>query len=135
MAFHWRQKILFKHCDPAGIVFYPRYFEMINDCVEAFFFDALDYPFEDFHKLDAGAPTVHIETTFQAISRHGDWLDFALRPLRIGRSSFDFEVTAICDAERRLSAKLTLVHIRNFSSEPWPQEVRDTITRMIGEPS
>ena len=36
MSFTLTQKVLFKHCDPAGIVFYPRYFEMINDCVEAF---------------------------------------------------------------------------------------------------
>ena len=27
--------VAFRHCDPAGIVFYPRYFEMINDFVEA----------------------------------------------------------------------------------------------------
>ena len=36
MGFEFRQTIGFKHCDPAGIVFYPRYFEMFNDCVEAF---------------------------------------------------------------------------------------------------
>ncbi|MEL6103010.1 MAG: acyl-CoA thioesterase, partial [Pseudomonadota bacterium] len=28
MSFQFLQKVLFKHCDPAGIVFYPRYFEM-----------------------------------------------------------------------------------------------------------
>jgi 4-hydroxybenzoyl-CoA thioesterase len=39
MAFVMNQKVLFKHCDPAGVVFYPRYFEMINDCVEALFDD------------------------------------------------------------------------------------------------
>jgi 4-hydroxybenzoyl-CoA thioesterase len=44
MLFSINQKVLFKHCDPAGIVFYPRYFEMINDCVEAFF-DEIGTPF------------------------------------------------------------------------------------------
>ena len=39
-----RRKVLFKHCDPAGIVFHPRYFETVNDCVAAFF-DALGDPF------------------------------------------------------------------------------------------
>ena len=57
------QKVLFKHCDPAGIVFYPRYFEMVNDCVEAFFDEALGLPFEDLH--DSGAmPTAQIQTKF-----------------------------------------------------------------------
>ena len=41
------QKVLFKHCDPAGIVFFPRYFEMMNDCVEAFFDKVVEWPFED----------------------------------------------------------------------------------------
>ncbi len=134
MAYHWRQKVLFKHCDPAGIVFYPRYFEMINDCVEAFFFDALRYPFEDFHKSEAGAPTVQIDTSFHAISRHGDWLDFTLTPTRIGRSSFEFVIVATCDGEKRLSARATLVHIRNFASEAWPKDVHKKISNMIGDP-
>lgn len=43
MLFTFTQKVLFKHCDPAGIVFYPRYFEIINDCIEAFF-EQIDHP-------------------------------------------------------------------------------------------
>ena len=30
-------EVRFRHFDPAGIVFYPRYFEMINDFVEEWF--------------------------------------------------------------------------------------------------
>ena len=41
-AFTYEEKVLFRHCDPAGIVFFPRYFEMINDCVEYFFADTLN---------------------------------------------------------------------------------------------
>lgn len=133
MAYHWRQKVLFKHCDPAGIVFFPRYYMMINDCVEAFFFDVLHYPFEEFHKEAAGVPTAQMETTFHAPSRHGDWLDFALQPLRIGRTSLDYGLVATSDGERRLSAKATLVHIKNYVPDPWPQDVRDKISEMIGD--
>lgn len=32
-------QIEFNHCDPAGIVFYPRYFEMVNSVIENFFAD------------------------------------------------------------------------------------------------
>ena len=35
-VFSFSQDIGFRHCDPAGIVFYPRYFEMMNDAVELF---------------------------------------------------------------------------------------------------
>ena len=60
--FEMTQKILFKHCDPAGIVFFPRYFEMINDCVEEFFAEMLDWPFETLLKTN-GVPTVAIYKT------------------------------------------------------------------------
>ena len=33
--------VQFAHCDPAGIVFYARYFEIINEVVEDWFEDAL----------------------------------------------------------------------------------------------
>ena len=33
MAFIAQRKVRFQHCDPAGIVFYPRYFEMLNSVV------------------------------------------------------------------------------------------------------
>ena len=35
--FKYAIDIGFRHCDPAGIVFYPRYFEMMNDAIEIFF--------------------------------------------------------------------------------------------------
>ena len=31
--FRQSQEITFRQCDPAGIVFYPRYFEMMNDVI------------------------------------------------------------------------------------------------------
>ena len=37
--FRQSQDITFRQCDPAGIVFYPRYFEMMNDAIERFFSD------------------------------------------------------------------------------------------------
>ena len=36
MRFTMPQKVQFKHCDPAGIVFYPRYFELLNDTLLGF---------------------------------------------------------------------------------------------------
>ena len=57
--YEFHQKVLFKHCDPAGIVFFPRYYEMVNDCVEAFFADVLDWPFEAMHGAGGRADPRH----------------------------------------------------------------------------
>ena len=132
MAFVFSQKVLFKHCDPAGIVFYPRYFEMINDCVEAFFDKRLGVPFETLHK-DGGAPTARIETRFKAPSRHGDHLEIHLCPTRIGRSSLDLKFLACCDDKTRFEATSTLVYVgTDLRSTRWPERLHATLSEMIG---
>jgi len=121
------QKVLFKHCDPAGIVFYPRYFEMMNDCVESWFADVLEWPFEDIHKT-AGVPTANIQTRFSAPSRHGEHLVLRLVVTRIGKSSLAYEMTAHCGEELRFSTETTLVHINaEGRSAPWPAPIRTKI--------
>lgn len=129
MAFEFEQKVLFKHCDPAGIVFYPRYFEMMNDCMEAFFEHGLKMPFETFVS-DGGVPTAQIETRFVAPSRHGDILILRLIPTRIGRSSLGYEMRAFCGDELRFDTTSTLVHVNNqLGAAPWPEDVR---ARLLG---
>ena len=126
------QKVKFKHCDPAGIVFYPRYFEMINDCVEAFFDTDVGYPFEDMH-IEGGVPTAEITCKFNAPSRHGDMLALTLDVMRVGRSSLGLEVIATCDAQRRFEARATLVLV-DTKGRPraWPDALRDRLEAQRG---
>ncbi len=121
MSFELTQKVLFKHCDPAGIVFYPRIFEMINDCVECFFHDVLAWPFEELHR-DSGVPTAQISTRFSAPSRHGDQLRLRLTVSGVGRRSLTYRLTAHCDDELRFETEATLVHIDTTGrAAPWPE--------------
>ncbi|MDE0969640.1 MAG: acyl-CoA thioesterase [Octadecabacter sp.] len=118
MMFEIRQKVLFRHCDPAGIVFFPRYFEMMNDCVEAFFDQGLNCPFEQFHQT-AGIPTATITTTFTSPGRHGDMLDLRLNVTRVGRASFDYEMSCYCGKIQRFLTNATLVQI-DLNGKPTP---------------
>jgi len=133
MAFTYPQKVLFKHCDPAGLVFYPRYFEMINDVVEAFFDDALHCPFEKLHEI-ANVPTVHLDTTFNTPSRHGDRLIITLDVLRIGNSAVDLSIIARSGDQIRFAAKSTLVYINKFGKPTrWPDDLRAALTPHLKE--
>ena len=127
MKFTFNQKILFKHCDAAGIVFYPRFFEMMNDCVEAFF-DEIGSPFEKMIPA-AGVPTAEITATFQTPSRHGDQLTIELELTRIGRTSIGLGFRASCDIEQRFSAQSTLVYV-DVEGRPqrWPDPIRAALT-------
>ena len=127
MAYHHRRKVMFKDCDPARIVFYPRYFEMLNDTVEWFFDAALGCPFEALH-LGHAVPTARIETQFKAPSRLGDWLEITLTCTRLGRSALDLDFVMRCGDEVRLTASSTLVHVGpDGRPVPWTDGLRKAL--------
>jgi 4-hydroxybenzoyl-CoA thioesterase len=125
--------IEFNHCDPAGIVFYPRYFEMTNSVMENFFADVLHYPFARITMEDHfGVPTVRLVCDFRAPSRLGDRVEFTLQQNRIGGASADFTITGRVGAEVRLTAELTLVWVnRQGRAEGWPAVIRDRMTAFM----
>lgn len=125
------QKVLFKHCDPAGIVFFPRYFEAMNDCVEMFFDEALDWPFEKLLETH-GVPTVTISTDFTAPSRHGDSLVFRLVLTRLGATSLTYRLTAKCGDELRFRTSATLVYVgRAGRPVAWPADRRARLAQYL----
>jgi len=129
-------KVLFHHCDPAGIVFYPRYFEMINMVIEAWFDDRLGLPFEVMHaEHGAAVPTARIDVAFTAPSRHGDRLEFRLRPTRRGRASLDLAMEAVGGGVRRFAMTATIVFVAkpDMRPAPWPEPVATAIDRELAD--
>lgn len=86
-VFERKDLVRFGHCDPSGIVFFPRYFEMLNALVEDWFTDGLGI---DLATLTGprrvGLPTVHLTTHFQQVSRVGDRLTQRIAITKLGRS-------------------------------------------------
>ena len=130
MTFISQQKVRFAHVDAAGIVFYPRYFEMLNAAVEDFFAEQTRTDFRAIH-LERGlsVPTVKLESEFSAPSRLGDVLEFCLDLVRIGRSSMEFAIRVRCGAEPRFQARVVLVcmDLKTSRSVAWPAEMRPRI--------
>ena len=119
-------QIEFNHCDPAGIVFYPRYFEMTNSVVENFFADEVGRSFAQMHRegMHNGVPTVHISADFMAPSRLGDKVLFTLSVVKLGGSSVTVRITGRQGDALRLQVELTLVWIDNMKAARWPEAMR-----------
>ncbi|MBL4953997.1 acyl-CoA thioesterase, partial [Neobacillus sp. YIM B02564] len=102
--------VRFGDCDPAGIVFYPRYFEMFNNLVEDWCAQGLGMSFRELHlQRGLGLPTVHVETSFVAPSELGDLLRAQLRVQKIGGASVTLRVRLAGPAgEDRVRASLVL---------------------------
>lgn len=133
-VFETQRLVRHGHTDPAGIVFYPRYFEMINETVEDFFREALGRPFGQMHLRNGlGVPTVHIETSFLAPSYCDDVLTFSLRVTRLGRSSATFDIAAVGNGERRLNASLTIaqVSMKTMKSVPFDDSLRNDLSAYL----
>lgn len=87
-SFERHHRVRFSECDPAGIVFYPQYFVMFNDLMEAWIDDLLPGGFEELIlQRRTGMPTVHLEADFRAISRMGDDVTLSLDVVRLGQKS------------------------------------------------
>ncbi len=123
-------QIEFNHCDPAGIVFYPRYFEMTNSVVENFFADVVGRSFAQMHSgKGGGVPTVSLAAEFMAPSRLGDKVLFSLEIEKLGRSSVALIIEGQMGGELRMRAKITLVWVEAMRPAPWPDEMR---ARLVG---
>ncbi len=130
MPFATRTKVRIAQVDPAGIVFYPRYFEMLNNAVEDWFDQALGLDMATMH-LDRhiGVPTVKLDVTFTAPSRLGEVLTITIVPRAVGRSSCNVHLTFTCDDSMRLQADMVIVcmDLSESKAVPWPACLRERL--------
>ncbi|MBV1697625.1 MAG: acyl-CoA thioesterase [Hyphomicrobiales bacterium] len=80
-------------CDPAGIIFYPRYFEMFDTSTTVLIERALGMNKIDYLKAYAfaGHPLVETRARFKFPTRFGDEVSIESRLVECGRSSFKIE--------------------------------------------
>jgi 4-hydroxybenzoyl-CoA thioesterase len=127
--------VRFADCDPAGIVFYPRFLEMFNNLVEDWCSAGLKFSFNDIViKNGWGLPTVHLEADFLAPCRLGEVLTAKLYVRKIGTSSINADI-ALCgpDHTDRVRGKVVLVLMDRKTSRalPFPEALRKRIVDFV----
>ncbi|NMG16378.1 acyl-CoA thioesterase [Aromatoleum bremense] len=130
--FEREELIRFAHCDPAGIVFYPQYFVLLNGLVEDWFTDGLGVDSAELVTVrKMGTPTARMDCTFSRPSRLGDRLVLGLTVTKIGNSAIDLDVQGRVGDEIRLKARQTLVVccLETMKSVPIPPEIRTGLAR------
>jgi 4-hydroxybenzoyl-CoA thioesterase len=132
-----QEKIRFKHVDYAGIVFYPRFLEMLNDLVEDWFEEALHRPFSQIHETN-GIPTVDLKVQFKKAARLGEVLTKNLWVLRLGTSSINCGFQFLDEEGNTcLEGEVTLVNVvfvdgrDQIKSAPFNEEINNKISKYI----
>jgi 4-hydroxybenzoyl-CoA thioesterase len=120
-------------CDPAGIVFYPRYFAMSDASTTQLFAAALGHKKHEMIRRYGiiGMPMVDTHANFRIPSRFGDCIHFESRVTSFGRSSFDVHHTVFRPDgdiglevwEKRVWAGLDPENTDRIKGFPIPDEV------------
>lgn len=125
-------------CDPAGIVFYPRYFAMFDTSTAELFRAALGFTkYEMMQRFDfAGFPMIDTGARFTAPSRFGDEVTIESRIARLGRSSFDVEHRLLRGSQIAIEAHEKRVWVRRkpedpsqIESTPIPPQIVEALSR------
>ena len=113
-------------CDPAGIVFYPRYFAMF-DASTAMLFEAAGLPKPEVRKRFGivGWPMVDTRAKFMIPSSFGDDIVIESHIAKWGRTSFDVE-------HRVLRGEA--LAIEGFETRVWAAPHPDDPARIKGAP-
>lgn len=128
-----QEKVRFQHVDYAGIVFYPRFLEMLNGLVEDWFEEALNRPFSKMHETN-GIPTVDLKIQFKNAARLGEILTKKLWVIELKNSSILCGFEFVNESENTvLAGEVTLVNVafspeRNgIKAEPFSEEMKGLI--------
>lgn len=130
------RSVRFDDCDPAGIVFYPRYFCMINAVIE----DWWQHMGQPWHELIAKqrivTPVSHLETVFLRPSMLGEVLQCHLGLETLGRSSFwlRHRVLGPDGLERlRLRQRMVCVSMEGHRPMAWPADIKKILSAWAPE--
>jgi len=122
-AFRYRRRIRFGECDLAGIVYYPRFVELVHDTIEAWVSApsveaGLGLDYHAMIRAGTGFPTARLEVEFLAPATMGD--DLSLVPLvgRIGSSSVELVVHAHRSEAEIFRSRLVVVTVSIGQTTP-----------------
>ena len=97
LTYRREARIEWGDCDPAGIVFFPRYFAMFDSCTTALFSKALGmskYQFTRHYKFE-GYPMVDTRARFLKPTKFGDDVVIETEITEFRRSSLDRKSTRL----------------------------------------
>ena len=119
-------------CDPAGIIYYPRYFEMFDVSTTMLVERAAGMKKIDYLKVFdfVGHPVVETQARFRVPTRFGDEVEIETKIVSCGRSSFKLEhrltlagVVAAEGSETRVWVGRDPTDPARMRSRPLPDEL------------
>ena len=134
MAYRTEVPIRFSNCDPAGIVYFPEFFDLINSLVEDWFTIGMETSYADLMmRQHIGTPTIDIQCEFIKPCRYGEHLVLELAVTHVGRTSFHLTETGTVAGELRWRTrhKLCFLSTETYRPVPIPEGLRQKMARYV----
>jgi len=130
-------RVRFYQADPAGVLFYGRIFELVNDAYEELV-RAAGIAFDDHFALrDTATPVVHVAADYRRPILAGEDVTVRLEVARLGTSSLHLDF-AVLGPEGELRASGQVIHVfvdaRTFAKVDVPERVREALAPFVAAP-
>lgn len=108
----WSHKVTIRHghCDPAGIVYTPKFFDLFNQAIESWFIEVLGIDY--YHVIGerrTGLGYVTASADFFEPCIMGDELEIFVRVARVGTKSYTLMLHAMREGREALRGHFTTV--------------------------
>jgi YbgC/YbaW family acyl-CoA thioester hydrolase len=131
MAFSTQRKVRFGETDPAGIVYFSRFYEYAHEAFEDML-EAGGFAIDRFFESEYGMPLVHSEANYKIPSKLGDLLRLDLEVDKIGNRSFRYSV-GIHGEDGALRATVVMTHaiidLQTRTTRGVPDQLLDVLRR------
>ena len=119
MIHRHRLRVRFGDCDPAGIVYFPRYFDWFHQAMETWFDEGLERPYAEVIASGLGFPAVHTEADYKAPSKLGEDLVVELSVEHVGNASIALDYRVLgADLKATGRTVVCVVRITDQGVEP-----------------
>ncbi|PRD43631.1 hypothetical protein C5748_10275 [Phyllobacterium phragmitis] len=128
----WSAKTIFRHgqCDPAGIVYTPKFFDVFNRTIEKWFSEslALDY-YEILGTRRIGLGYVTVSAEFFIPCKMGEEIEVFVRVVKIGNKSYTLMLHGMKGGKEALRGHFVTVttSLDTHSSIQIPSDIRQAL--------
>ncbi len=130
--------VRFGECDPAGVVYYPRFFDWFHRAMEGWFGEGLGQPYHQVLR-EYGFPAAHAEADYLLPCRMGEELVVELAVTELGRASvgLGFKVRGPDEVVRAIGRVVVVVvtmapgRDEHFGLQPLPDTLRTAMSAFL----
>ncbi|PYB71841.1 MULTISPECIES: acyl-CoA thioesterase [Rhizobium] len=128
----WSAKFVFRHgqCDPAGIVYTPKFFDVFNQAIEAWFCECLGIDYYDIlGPRRTGLGYGMAASTFFSPCMMGDEIEVFVTVKRIGAKSYTLVLHALKGDKEALRGEFVTVvtSLATHQSIEIPDDIREAL--------